>query len=325
MKKTGFGIIGPGGIANRFATVLGSADEAQLVAVASRDRAKAEEFAGKHGAKTVWNTYAELIADPEVEIVYVATTHNFHFEIVKQCLEGGKPVICEKPLAVTGREAEELAALSEKTGVLLMEAMWTRCIPAVRKAREWVAAGLIGKVTLIDASFSFNIPFLPEHRLYRPDLAGGALLDAGVYPIEFAIGMVDEAPADIQAVASICETGVDDFVAMSARFPCGALATLSTGFHANTRRDASVYGTGGKIVVYDFLGAKRCERFDDKDNLLESFEETFEDGFIFEIRHVCELRRDGLRESPLIPHRDTIACAKAFDRVLAQIHGKQQA
>ena len=178
-----FGIIGPGSIATRFATVLNTVDGVQLTAVASRDQAKAAAFAGKFGAAKAYGSYLELIQDSAVDVIYIGLTHNFHYEVAKLCLNHGKSVLCEKPLVTSQKDAAELAELAREKKVLLMEAMWTRCIPAFRKAREWVAGGRIGAVKLIDASFSFNAPFDPEHRLYDPKLAGGSLYDAGVYPI----------------------------------------------------------------------------------------------------------------------------------------------
>jgi len=315
-----FGIIGLGTIANRFAKVLGTANGAELEAVASRDLMKSKEFAQKYSAKKAYDVYDDLIKDEEVDIIYVALTHNFHFEIVKKCLNHNKAVLCEKPFTTNGRDAEELIELSRKNNTLLMEAMWTRCIPAFQKAKEWVKSGLIGNVSLVNASFAFNIPYRPEHRLFNPELAGGSLYDAGVYPIEFALGILDEIPSSIKGVASICPSGVDDFVSMSFGFKSGALATLSCGFKAKTNRDATIYGTHGHIVVYDFLGSKKCERYDEKGELMETFEESFEDGFIYEILHVCDLFKNKKTESDLIPHRDTLACARIFDELMAQIH-----
>ena len=313
-----FGIIGLGNIAKRFATVLNQVEGTALEAVASRSMDRSNEFASKYNAKKAYDLYDELIQDEDVDVIYVALTHNFHYEIVKKCLENNKAVICEKPLVIKAGDAQELIELSKKNNVLLMEAMWTRCIPAFQKAKEWALSGEIGKISLIEASFSFNIPFLPEHRLYNPNLAGGSLYDAGVYPIEFAIGILDEAPEASKGVASICATGVDDFVSMSLRFGSGALASLSCGFKANTGRNAKIYGTGGHIVIYDFLGSKKCELYNKDGELAETFEEDFEDGFIYQIKHVCELFENKKIESELIPHRDTLACAKVFDELTAQ-------
>lgn len=313
-----FGIIGLGAIASRFAGVLNTMEGMTLAAVASKDKVKAENFAAKYGSKKAYDNYLQLIKDEEVDVIYVALTHNFHHEIVKLCLNNNKAVLCEKPFVTNKRDAEELVALSKEKNILLMEAMWTRCIPTFRKAKEWIAKGRIGKVKLVNASFCFNIPFNAEHRLFNPKLAGGSLYDAGVYPIEFATGILGENPTTVNGVASICETGVDDFVAMSMSFKSGALATLSCGLTANTSQDAYVYGTTGHVVVYNFLGSKKCELYDESNNIIETFEEKFEDGFTYQINHFTDLYKTGKIESDLIPLGDTVACAGIFDELLAQ-------
>ncbi|MHB8065605.1 MAG: Gfo/Idh/MocA family protein [Ruminiclostridium sp.] len=316
--KVRFGIIGLGGIASRFAKVLNNAEGVELNAVAARDKAKAEAFSDKFNAKKSYDSYLELINDSEVDVVYIALTHNFHYEIVKECLNNGKGVLCEKPFVLNKKDAEELATLSKNKKVLLMEAMWTRFIPAFKKAKEWVHDGKIGNVKLVSASFCFNMPFDPENRLYDPKVAGGSLYDAGVYPIEFTTGILGENPTQVNGIASFSKTGVDDFAAMNMSFESGALATLSCGITANTNRDARVYGTTGNIIVYDFLGSKKCELYDNENNLLECFEEDFEDGFIYQIEHFVALYRNNKIESEIIPLKDTIACAGIFDELMKQ-------
>jgi predicted dehydrogenase len=258
------------------------------------------------------------VKDNEVDVVYIGVTHNFHYDAVKLCLNNKKGVLCEKPLVTNKKNAEELAAISKEQKVLLMEAMWTRCIPAFKKAKEWVHSGKIGNVKLINASFCFNVPFNPESRLFNPKLAGGSLFDAGVYPIEFTTGILNENPNKVTGLSTISETGVDDFVAMSMSFKSGALATLSCGIIANTNRDAGIYGTAGRITVYDFLCSKKCELYDNKNNLIESFEEDFKDGFIYEIEHFIDLYKTNKVESDIIPLKDTVACAGIFDDLMAQ-------
>lgn len=314
--KIRYGIIGLGSIANRFAGVATSMDDVEITAVASRDQARSDEFAKKYGVKTAYDDYTKLMVDENVDIIYIALTHNFHFEVMKACIGHGKAILCEKPMVISEEEATEIFALAKDKKVLVMEAMWTRCLPAFQKAREWVKEGRIGKVNLVNASFAFNIPVWPEHRLYNPDLAGGSLYDAGVYPIEFAIGILDEAPSQTVGIAHICETGVDDFYSISMGFDSGALASLSCGFSSNTNRDGIIYGRDGHIIVYDFLGTKKCELYDKDGGIVETFEDEFEDGFIYEIRHAAELYKNEKIESPLIPHKDTIACSKVFDVLL---------
>jgi predicted dehydrogenase len=313
-----FGIIGLGGIAERFAAVLNTAQGARLAAVASRDRSRSEAFALRFGAEKVCDSYLDLIRDPEVDAVYIALTHNFHYEFARACLERGKAVLCEKPLVTTRKDAEALAALSRSRKVLLMEAMWTRCVPAFRKAKEWAREGRIGEVKLVEAAFCFKAPYDPKGRLFNPELAGGGLYDAGVYPLEFATGILGEAPTAVSGAASIGGTGVDYFASMSLGFPSGAVASLACGITARVPSDARIYGDAGSIAVYDFLGPRKCELFGSDGALAETFEEGFKDGFIFEIEHFADLYRRGEIESDLIPLSDTIACAGIFDELRKQ-------
>lgn len=320
-----FGIIGPGNIANRFASVLADADGVELYAVASTDENRAREFAARHHAAKAYGSYTDLVGDKDVEVVYISTTHNFHHDIVKLCLENGKAVICEKPMVLNKKEAQELAALSREKNVPLMEAMWSRFTPTFQKAKEWVRNGRIGQVRLINASFCFNFPYDPKHRLYNPELAGGSLYDAGVYPIEFATGILGENPEKVVGTASICKTGVDDYAAISMSFGSGALASLSCGITATTSQDAYIYGSEGHIIVHSFLESRKCELFDDENNLLESFEADYRDGFIFEILHFAGLYRNGKIESEIMPLKDTIACAGVFDELMRQWYPDRQA
>lgn len=313
-----YGIIGLGGIAQKFAGVLKTVDGAELTAVASSNRERAEAFAQKFEAKKVCDSYIELIQDKDVDAVYIALTHNFHYEIVKLCLENGKAVICEKPLVTNKRDAEELAALSREKKVLLMEAMWTRFLPPVQKANEWIKSGRIGDIRLVDAAFCFNAPYDPESRIFNPKLAGGALYDVGVYVIEFATGILGENPEKVSGLATICGTGVDDFAVINMSFRSGALAMLSCGTRANSGRDARIYGSKGSIVVYEFFTSRKCELYDDNNNLVEVFEENFDDGFIYQIMHFNKLFESGKLESDVIPLGDTIACAGIFDELLGQ-------
>ncbi len=317
-----FGIIGLGRISNRFAAVLNTVEDVELTAVASSDVAKAVEFAKKHNAAKASKSYLELVEDKDVDVVYIGLTHNFHYDIIKLCLNHGKGVLCEKPMVLHKRDAQELSALAEEKNLLLMEAMWSRFTPAFIKAKEWTSEGRIGQIKLINASFCFNVPFDPSNRLYNPALAGGSLYDAGVYPIEFTTGILGENPCQVRGFASICETGVDDFAAFNMSFESGALASLSCGVTAVTNRDACIYGTTGRIIVYDFLGAKKCDLLDNDNHLIERFETDFEDGFIFQIKHFTELYRNNKKQSDIMPMKDTIACAGIFDELTNLFHAQ---
>lgn len=314
-----YGIMGLGGIAHRFAKVLKTIEDVELIAVGSTDASRAKQFASEYGVKKYYEGYAALAADPEVDVVYIAQTHDRHYELIKLCIEHKKGILCEKPMVLTEEQAVEVTNLARENKVLLMEAMWSRFIPTFQKAKEWVLGGRIGAVKLVQASFCFDFPYDPTHRLYNNETAGGSLYDAGVYPIEFTTGILGEYPTQVKAVATFCESNVDDYVAMSMKFKSGALASLSCGFRATTNRDAYVYGDKGYVVVYDFLGAQKTECYDRNNELRESFESEFEDGFCYEISHFTELFLARKIESEIVPHKDNIATSRIFEEVMGQI------
>ncbi|MFA9380202.1 MAG: Gfo/Idh/MocA family protein, partial [Acetanaerobacterium sp.] len=286
-------------------------------AVAARDSERAKAFAEKFSAKKFYGSYLDLIRDDEVDAIYIGLPHNLHYEIAKLCVENGKAVLCEKPFFTNKKDAEALFELAAKRKCLLMEGMWTRFLPAYRKAKEWVDQGKIGQLKLIDASFSFNAPFQAEGRLFNPQLAGGALLDAGVYPIEFATGIAGEYPEKLASLSTKAPTGVDDVDVIQMRFPSGVLASLSCGISVKTSPDAHIYGTNGFVVVYNFLATKKCELYDNEGQLVESFNKEVPDGFVYEIEHFCDLYQRGCTESDLISWRNTMDCAEIFDRINA--------
>ncbi len=310
-----FGILGAGKISRRFAAVLAESQEAELYAVAARDELRARDFAAHFDAETSYGSYAALLEDENVDAVYIGLTHDLHFRWTKAALLSGKPVLCEKPMAVSAGEAEALIALSREKQVLLMEAMWTRCLPAVRRAARWVRGGLIGPVRLIRADFCFDAPFDPTSRLYDPALCGGALLDAGVYPIEFAMGILGEHPEAVSGLALPSETGVDALDLIALRFPSGAMAHLSCAVNLALPGDAQILGENGSVLVRDFVRSTRAELYDEAGEPVATFTEDAGDGFLYEIDHFCQLLRQGALESPLVPLDDTLACAKVFDQL----------
>ncbi len=314
-----FGIMGLGGIAHRFAKALHMVDGVELQAVASSDMNRALRFAEEFKAGKYYGSYEELAMDQEVDVVYIAQTHDRHRELIELCIRHHKGVLCEKPMLLTEADAREVTKLAKEAHVLVMEAMWSRCLPTFQKAKEWVQGGRIGAVKMVQASFCFNFPYDPAHRLYNPETAGGSLYDAGVYPIEFTTGILGEYPEEVKAAATFADTGVDDYVAVTMKFKSGALASLSCGLRAATSMDAYVYGDNGYVVVRGFLGSKQTELYDKNHQLTESFEAEFEDGFIYEIMHFSDLYRQGKTESEIITHQDNIATTIIFEKIMKEI------
>ncbi len=248
-------ILGAGAIAAHFVQALRAVGGAELAAVASRDLEKAQRFAAEHGAARAHGSYRALAEDPGVDIVYVATITPFHEEHVLLCLNAGKAVLCEKPFAVNAAQARRIAAdCAVRNGVLLMEAMWTRYLPATQQARRWVREGAIGEPKMLFANLNVSVPFDPASRLQDISIAGGAALDIGCYVVAEAFCLMG-APVAGSAQAQIGVTGVDVQDAMILRHEGGGLSILTAAMHTVTPCDAAVYGTEGAVLLPGFQGA----------------------------------------------------------------------
>lgn len=317
-----FGIIGCGGIAHQFASALHLAGEGELQAVAARDPARAKAFAEKYGAKAAYGSYRQLIEDPAVEIVYIALIHSFHYALARRCVAAGKAVLCEKPFFISGAEGEALRQLAAERKVLIMEAMWTRFLPAVQTAKQWMEAGKIGEIKLLHAAFCFRLPYNEETktgRIYNPDLAGGAFWDAGVYPYDLVTGLLGKQPILVHAAVQPAPSGVDESTALVLRFADGVLATVVSAVGVKAHDDAFVYGTEGYLKLQSFWHCRRCERYDSAGQLAEVFTDPQEEGFVHEIRHIIRLYKEGKTDSPLMPIQDSIDFAKTADQVLESL------
>ena len=319
MEKLRFGILGCGGIAHRFALALERSEAGELVACAARDPARAQAFAAAHGGVRACGSYEELVNDPSVEAVYVATVHTAHAQAARLCIEAGKAVLCEKPFFVNGREAREITALAREKHVLVMEAFWTRLMPAYQKAKDWIRAGRIGQVRLIRAAFCFPMPVNEQtvrHRLLDPAVGGGALLDVGVYPYEYVTGLMDGPPDHLTTSVLTGPTGVDESVAMILRYDRGVLADCLASIGGVMDDVATISGTEGFIKQYYFPGCRKTELYRGLE-LAETFEDPEEEGFVHEIAHFARLYRSGRTESDVIPLADTVDFADRVESILA--------
>jgi len=313
-----FGIIGLGIISTRFAKVLNTVKDVELCSVASRDIERTKKFAKQFKAQKAAATYEEVINDPDVNVVYIGLTHNFHYEFAKKCLEAHKPVLCEKPFVTTQKQAIELVNLAKKNKTFLMEAMWTRCMPAYIKAQEWVKYGRIGQVKLITANFSYRTPYDPYNRIFNKETDGGSLFDVGIYPIDFAIGIAGGYPQSVTGSAQLAPNGVDEAAAFSMKFENGELANLACGFNVRAMEEAYIYGTQGRIILENCYGPQTCTLCDENGKTIEKFKKPVPDGFEYQIRHCADLLRAGKIESDLIPWEDTVASAAIFDALNKQ-------
>jgi predicted dehydrogenase len=250
MSKTyNWGIIGLGKIAQKFADDLAHVPNAKLHAVASRGLSKAQEFADHYNTPHAYGSYEEILDCQDLDIVYIATPHNLHYQNTMMCLNAGVAVLNEKPFAVNLRQAQEMVMTARQKGVFLMEALWTRYHPSVAKVLEIVNAGTIGQLVHIQADFGFKPVFDPKSRIFDPELAGGSLLDIGIYPL-FISKLLLGHPKTVKAVATPAPTGTDMNCAMALAFENGATASLFSTVNATTDTVATIYGTEGKILMH---------------------------------------------------------------------------
>lgn len=319
MKNTiGWGIMATGTIADKFCEGLKYLEDAEIVAVGSRSKDKALEFSRKHGIKKAYGSYEELARDPEVDIVYIATPHNFHYEGAMLCLENGKAVLCEKPFTLNAREAEKVIEYARKKGLFLMEAMWTRYLPAIIKVREWLKQGLIGEVRYLKADFGYRCKWDPKGRLLNPELAGGALLDVGIYPVSFASMIFGSQPRTIKSLAHIGETKVDEQCAVIFGYDGGRIASLGAALRTDMMNDALIMGTEGMIHIPVFYCAKSATL-----RLASGHEETFGpefegNGYNYEAAEAMRCLKAGKLESDIMPLDETLAIMRTMDEIRAQ-------
>lgn len=320
-RQWAWGLIGPGRFAQEFASELVQQSRARPVAVGSRSRERAESFAKEFGFESVHDSYEALVADPEIDIVYVVTPHVFHREIAEMAIDAGKAVVCEKPLTPCAEDTRQLCARAKDRGVFLMEAMKTGFLPAIQKARDWILAGEIGTPKLLKADFTFFGPDDPDDRLMNPDLAGGCILDVGIYPIYLSRFLLGEV-ADLHATGHLTETGVEDTTAISLRHENGACASLTASFQAPEAMDAEILGTRGRIRIPKFHAAHSVQLLRE-DGSKESFAAPNSGMVAGEIVAVMEALDEGRLESPGHTHADSIRLAELMEDALRQVRNQK--
>ncbi|MEV6629889.1 Gfo/Idh/MocA family oxidoreductase [Actinoplanes sp. NPDC051470] len=315
---TRWGVLSTGGIAESFASDLKLVDGAELAAVGSRSLETATAFAERHGFARAHGSWADLAADPDVDVVYVATPHAQHEAAALECLRAGKAVLCEKPMTLDLASSALLVQEARGHNAFLMEAMWMRCNPVIREIAELIEQGHIGPVTAIHADFGLQGPFEPTHRLRAPSLGGGALLDLGVYPIHFAHLFLG-APASVQSWARLTPEGVDETTGLLFGYDSGAVAALTCSINGASANGASITGETGRIDIPDGFWAPRgftVTRGTEVEHRQRDYDGL---GYRFEAAEVQRCLDAGLRESPLVPIATTLEVMTLLDMVREQI------
>ncbi|GAA1383688.1 Gfo/Idh/MocA family protein [Catellatospora chokoriensis] len=311
-----WGVLATGGIAARFARELGQVPGTELAAVGSRTASSAQAFAAEHGAARSHGSWEALAADPDVDIIYIATPHSHHHAAASLCLRAGKPLLVEKAFTLDLASTQDLVTMARERELFLMEAFWTRTLPSTLKIQELIADGAIGEVVAVQAAFGIGLDPEPSHRLRNPELGGGALLDLGVYPIGFAQLLLGE-PDQVRAWAQLFPEGTDARTSISLGFPSGAVASLYCGINGDVR-NATIVGTQGRIELP--WGFHAAERFVLHRHGADPEEfETAPAGLHFEAAEATRCLRAGKLESDLVPLSSTLSVMRTMDAVRAQI------
>lgn len=308
------GILGAGNIAGKMAVTLQGMDEAVCFAVAARDEERAKAFAEKYGFEKAYGSYEAMMQDEEVELIYIATPHSHHYEHAKLCIEHGKPVLCEKAFTRNAQEAKDLLALAEEKGVFITEAIWTRFMPSRTMINELLASGIIGKPVTLTANLGYVIAH--KERIAEPALAGGALLDIGLYPINFAMMVFGDNIEKITSTAILSDKGVDLQNSMTLSYKTGEMAVLNSTALALTDRQGIISGDKGYMVIENINNCERIRVYNTNREEIKCLEVPEQiTGYEYEVTASIRAIKEGRLECEEMPHAETIRIMEMMDEL----------
>jgi len=317
-KVIRWGILGAGRIARKFASDLKLVSDAQLVAIGSRSMDSAEEFAAEFPLQYKHDSYEALAANENVDVIYIATPHNLHYENTLLCLQHNKAVLCEKPFAMNVHQTKEMIALAKEKNIFLMEALWTKFLPHYNKLQSLLKEKKLGEVRSVLINFGFRPSKPAPARMYDPALGGGTIMDIGIYNVFMAMSVLGK-PDVIEASMTPAATGVDEQCAILFKYKNGALAQLFSTFSSDLATEADISGTEGRIRLTSrfYAPSSTIEFYADRIDSKEVIEVEKEDGFgyQYEARHVTECLQKGLTESPVVKFEDTIELMEMLDKI----------
>ena len=312
-----FSILAPGGIAHKMAEAVSGVEGVERYAVASRTYDKAKAFADKWGFEKAYGSYEEMLDDPEVELVYVDTPHSHHYQYAKMCLEHGKHVLVEKAFTVNAKQAEELIRLAEEKGLFLTEAIWTRYMPSRKMIDDLIAGGAIGEVTSLSANLGYVLKDV--ERMKRPELAGGALLDLGVYPINFALMTFHGEVKNVTSTAVMSPEGVDWMNSMTLTFEDGKMAVLYSNMLAQTDREGVIDGTRGYMEIQNINNCEEIRVYDLDRKMTACYQVPEQiNGYEYEVIACKKAIEEGRLECEEMPHSETLRVMKLMDEIRGQ-------
>lgn len=310
------GILGAGRIAATLAETMNRLPEVECYGVASRDLEKAKTFAKEHGFQHAFGSYEDMLADKEIELIYIATPHSHHYQHIKMCLDAGKHVLCEKSFTVNERQAEEVLRIAEKKNLLLTEAIWTRYMPSRKLIDNLLTEKVVGDVMKMTANL--NYPLLDKERIVKPELAGGALLDVGIYPLNFAYMHFGDKVKEIHSAAQMTDAGVDGENAMILLYEEGRMAVLNSGIHGKSDSQGVFYGSNGCMVVENINNPEAIKIYDRDRNLIYEIKVPEQiSGYEYEILETISCVEEGKLECPSMPHAETLKMMRVMDELRA--------
>ena len=316
--KIRWGILAPGTIARKFAVGLQATPDAEIAAVGARSQESADRFGDEFHVPRRYAGYEKLAADPDVDVIYIASPHAFHMEQALLCLDHGKAVLCEKPFTINAAQAQAVIERARARKLFVMEAMWSRFIPLMAAMRKLVADGAIGDLRMVVADFGFRTRFNPQGRLFDPALGGGGLLDVGVYAVSFA-SMLLGAPDRIASLAEVGQTGVDEQGAAILGYAGGELAMIYTGVRTQTPLETTIMGSDGMIQIHNPSWAPTKMTVKRSGQSPELVEMPFAGSvYTFQIAEVQRCLRAGKLESDTMPLDETLSIMTTMDQIRAQ-------
>ena len=311
------GILGAGNIAGTMARTLNGIKDATAYAVAARDLERAQSFAKEYQVEKAYGSYEEMLQDKNVDLVYIATPHSHHLEHGKLCISYGKPVLCEKSFTANAAQARELLDDAREKGVFITEAIWTRYMPSRKIITDIIESGELGDVHMLSANLGYRL--IDKERLTNPELAGGALLDVGVYPLNFASMFFGNDIANITSSCVKFDTGVDGQAGMILTYKDGRMATLHTGMYAATEQYGIIYGSKGYLIAYNINNIDKIEVFSSDRKLIRTIHVPEQiTGYEYEVEACMRALNEGRLECEEMPHSETIRLMEQMDTLRAQ-------
>ena len=320
MQNFNWGVIGPGNIANTFAKAIASSKKGKILAVASRSQERAAEFASTYQIEKIYSDYGQMLADPEIDIIYIATPHNFHYPQAKMCLEAGKHVLVEKPCTVNAPQMQKLVELAQSKNLLLQEALWSRFMPCLSQLRQLLNEGVIGDIQYIQSEIGFAFQNREKSRLLKAELAGGSLLDLGIYSVTVSQFFLQEHPDSVNAMGQLTDQGVDGHVLANMHYPSGRYAQFTCSMLSQTSNTMRIVGTEGYVNLPACFWDMDTASIYRDETLIQSIDIPHSvNGFEYQIEESMICIEQNMQCSDVMSHRDSIGVLSVMDDIRKQI------